>query len=214
MGLRVNEIFFSIQGESTFAGRPCVFVRLSGCNLNCVYCDTAYARTEGALMTIDEICERVQGYGCGIAEITGGEPLLQNDTPALVERLLSEGFTVLMETNGSKDIRMVDRACIKIVDMKCPASGQSEYMDLDNLYRMTSKDELKLVISDRNDYEYAKNMVVKVRQTSPESPILFSPVSEKLDYSTLSAWILADRLDVRLQLQLHKIIWPEIARGV
>lgn len=214
MGLKINEIFFSIQGESSFAGRPCVFVRLSGCNLNCTYCDTPYAREEGAWMSIDDIYDRVVAYGFPLVEITGGEPLLQDQTPALVKHLLSKGLSVLMETNGSMNIELTDSACIRIVDIKCPSSGQSGFMDMDNLYRMTTKDELKFVLSDRGDYEFAKGVANSARQILPESTILFSSVSGKLDPSDLSAWILGDRLDVRLQIQLHKIIWPDTDRGV
>ncbi len=214
MGLKINEIFFSIQGESSFAGRPCVFVRLSGCNLQCTYCDTPYAREEGVWMSCDDIYDRVISYGFPVVEITGGEPLLQDQTPALVKRLLSKGLTVLMETNGSMNIALTDSECVRIVDIKCPSSGQSGFMDMDNLYRMTAKDELKFVLSDREDYEFAKRIANNARQILPEINILFSPVSGKLDPSDLSAWILADRLDVRLQVQLHKIIWPDTDRGV
>lgn len=214
MELLVNEIFFSLQGESTWAGRPCAFVRLSGCNLQCRYCDTEYARYHGVRMEIADILERVRSYGCRIVEITGGEPLLQKQTPLLVTHLLSDGFTVLMETNGSMDIGMVDSDCIRIVDIKCPASGQSQYMDMENVHRMNSKDELKFVLSDRGDYEYAKTVVERAWEGNFYSPVLFSPVAGKLDAHALAAWILADRLDVRLQLQLHKILWPTIARGV
>lgn len=214
MGILVNEIFFSIQGESTFAGRPCVFVRLTGCNLTCSYCDTEYARTEGTWMSIDEICKQVCAFGFPIVEITGGEPLLQSETPLLVEHLLAENFTVLMETNGSMDISAVDRACIKIVDIKCPASGEAQNMDMENIYRMDAKDEFKFVISDRSDYDYAKEIIETIRKTVSGSPVLFSPVPGRLTPAVLSSWILSDRLDVRLQMQLHKIIWPETTRGV
>lgn len=214
MGILVNEIFFSIQGESTFAGRPCVFVRLTGCNLTCSYCDTEYARSEGTWMSIDEICKQVCAFGFPIVELTGGEPLLQNETPLLVEHLLAENFTVLMETNGSMDISAVDRACIKIVDIKCPASDEAGKMDMENIYRMDAKDEFKFVISDRSDYEYAKEITETIRKTVSGSPVLFSPVPGRLAPAALSAWILSDRLDVRLQMQLHKIIWPDTLRGV
>ncbi len=214
MGLLVSEIFYSIQGESTWAGRPCVFVRLSGCNLRCSYCDTVYARDEGALMAVTDILEQVISFGFPIVEITGGEPLLQDETPDLVKLLLSEGHTVLMETNGSMDIRMVDRACIKIVDIKCPGSGQSRFMDMDNLFKMGAKDELKFVLTDRADYDYAAEVFNRAREKQFQGPVLFSPVPGKLEPATLASWILADRLDVRLQLQLHKIVWPHAARGV
>lgn len=214
MGLLVNEIFFSLQGESTWAGRPCVFVRLTGCNLQCRYCDTQYARDQGAPMEMENILKKVRSYGSRIVEITGGEPLLQKETPQLVKLLLSEGFTVMMETNGSMDIGRVNSDCIRVVDIKCPASGQSQYMDMENVHRMDAKDELKFVLSDRLDYEYAIEVVETARKGNFHSPVLFSPVAGKLDPQALASWILADRIDVRLQLQLHKILWPEIARGV
>ncbi len=196
------------------AGRPCVFVRLTGCNLQCRYCDTEYARDHGVHMAMEDILEKVRSYGCRIVEITGGEPLLQKETPLLVKHLLSDGFTVMMETNGSMDIGMVDSGCIRVVDIKCPASGQSQYMDMENVHRMDAKDELKFVLSDRGDYEYAKDVLETARKGNFQSPVLFSPVAGKLDPQALASWILADRIDVRLQLQLHKILWPEIARGV
>ena len=214
MGLRVNEIFFSIQGESTFAGYPCIFVRLSGCNLKCRYCDTEYARDNGTWMSLAEICGKVSALDFHMVEITGGEPLLQDETPALVSRLISKGFTVLLETNGSRDIGVLDPACVKIVDIKCPGSGQADAMDMQNIHRMDAKDQLKFVLTDRADYDYAKNMLQNIRQAGNESPVLFSPVAEGLAPKTLSSWILADRLAVRLQLQLHKIIWPAAVSGV
>jgi len=214
LGLRVNEIFFSIQGESTFAGYPCIFVRLSGCNLQCTYCDTEYARDNGTWMSLAEICGKVSALDFHMVEITGGEPLLQDETPALVSRLISKGFTVLLETNGSRDIGPLDRACVKIVDIKCPGSGQADAMDMQNIHRMDAKDQLKFVLTDRADYDYAKNMLNHIRQAGNESPVLFSPVAEGLAPETLSSWILADRLAVRLQLQLHKIIWPAAVSGV
>ena len=214
MALKINEIFFSIQGESTFAGRPCVFVRLSGCNLDCAWCDTPYAREEGEWMSIWDIHDVVSSYGFPVVEITGGEPLLQEETPALARSLLASGFTVLLETNGSMDIRAVDSACIRIMDIKCPSSGQEHLMDLENLHRLGENDELKFVLSDLRDYEYAKAIVVRVRQIIPACKVLFSTVGGMLDPADLSAWILADRLDVRLQVQLHKIIWPNMTRGV
>ena len=214
MELRVNEMFFSIQGESTFAGYPCIFVRLAGCNLKCTYCDTEYARDTGTWMSLEEICGKVSAFDFHMVEITGGEPLLQHGTPALVSRLLSEGFTVLLETNGSRDIGPLDRACVKIVDMKCPGSGQAGFMDMQNIHRMDAKDQLKFVLTDRADYDYAKNMLNHIRQAGNESPVLFSPVAGGLAPESLSSWILADRLPVRLQLQLHKIIWPMAVSGV
>lgn len=212
--LKVNEIFFSIQGESTFAGRPCVFVRLTGCNLRCNYCDTRYAWDEGSEWPIEEIVRRVSDYRFPLVEITGGEPLLQSGTPLLVDRLLSSGFELLMETNGSIDIGKINPACIKIVDVKCPGSGQSETTDMTNLDRLGPRDQVKFVISDRTDYDYARDVTSRIRAQHPVNPVLFSACYGNLEPALLAAWILNDRLDVRLQLQVHKYIWPESLRGV
>ncbi|GAJ03129.1 unnamed protein product, partial [marine sediment metagenome] len=159
MPLKVNEIFFSIQGESSYAGRPCVFVRLTGCNLRCSYCDTQYAYDEGREMEIGEIIDRVASYECPLVEVTGGEPLIQKETSVLIHRFLEEGFEVLLETNGSQDISQIDDRCVKIVDIKCPSSGEEEKNDLDNLTRLTDKDEIKFVIGSREDYEYARKIL-------------------------------------------------------
>jgi len=149
LALKGNEIFYSIQGESSYTGRPCVFVRLTGCNLRCSYCDTQYAYTEGEELEIDEIVGRVTSYRCPLVEVTGGEPLIQKETPGLIHRLLTKGFETLMETNGSQDISQVDNRCVKIVDIKCPFSGQTSHNDLQNLNRLTDHDEVKFVIADR-----------------------------------------------------------------
>jgi len=214
MTLNVNEIFFSIQGESTYAGRPCVFVRLTGCNLRCGYCDTRYAYDEGERLSIDAIIEAVSAHGVPLVEITGGEPLLQPETPELIDRLLADGFEVLMETNGSFDIGRVNAACVKIVDIKCPASGESHTTDLTNLDRLGSRDEIKFVLSGRNDYEYARDLIREHETALAGHPVLMSTVAGVLSPAQLAQWILEDRLDVRLQLQLHKFIWPETMRGV
>jgi len=213
--LKVNEIFYSIQGESTFAGRPCVFVRLTGCNLRCAYCDTQYAYEEGGIMEVNHIFEQIDPHQCRLVEITGGEPLVQKDTPILIESLLNDGYQVLLETNGSMDISRVDERCVKIVDIKCPSSGMMEKNDLDNLGRMTNGDELKFVLGTREDYEYAKRIVgYKELDSERGKPVNFSPIFGKLDPKTLSEWILEDHLDVRLHLQLHKYIWGPETRGV
>ncbi|RKY55848.1 MAG: 7-carboxy-7-deazaguanine synthase [Candidatus Neomarinimicrobiota bacterium] len=214
MALCLNEIFYSIQGESTYAGRPCVFVRLAGCNLRCSFCDTKYAYDNAVKIKIEKIIEQVSCYACSLVEITGGEPLLQKDTPLLIFSLLENGHQVLMETNGSFDISLVDRRCIKIVDIKCPVSGQSDQMDLDNLQRLGNHDQLKFVISDRKDYAYAKNIIKLLNQDFPPGNILFSPVFGTIPPLKLAGWILADNLNVRLQLQLHKFIWPDRLKGV
>ena len=215
MPLKVNEIFCSIQGESTYAGLPCVFVRLTGCNLKCTYCDTQYAYDEGSDMEISEIMEQVLSYNCSLVEITGGEPLLQEKTSSLVLRLLDDGYNVLMETNGSRDINAVDERCIKIVDIKCPSSGEHEMNDMNNLKRVSDRDEFKFVIADKADYEYARKISGQIRSDRKRrNQIHFSPVFGKIDPALLGEWIIEDHLDVRLHLQLHKIIWDPDKRGV
>ena len=214
MALIVNEIFYSIQGESLCAGLPCVFIRLTGCNLRCAFCDTRYAYEEGVRMEIDEILKRTASFPCSLVEITGGEPLLQKDTPRLVSELFKSGYDVMMETNGSFDIGRVDARCMKIVDMKCPGSNESEKNDLENLNRLGPRDQVKFVIDSRKDYEYAKQIEPLIPREIPRGNILFSPVAGVLSPETLTKWILADGLGVRLHLQLHKIIWPGEQRGV
>ena len=214
MTLLVNEIFYSIQGESIHSGRPCIFVRLTGCNLRCSYCDTRYAYEQGVNMEITEIINRIAAHRCRLVEITGGEPLLQSQTPILIYRLLENGYEVMLETNGSLDISRVDGRCIKIVDIKCPTSGESDKNDLGNLKRLGSKDQVKFVIGDRSDYKYAKVTMDSISPDFPEEQILFSPVSGGITPSQLAEWILGDSLNVRLHLQLHKIIWPDKERGV
>ena len=214
MTLLVNEIFYSIQGESIHSGRPCIFVRLTGCNLRCSYCDTRYAYEQGVNMEITEIINRIDAHRCRLVEITGGEPLLQSQTPILIHRLLENGYEVMLETNGSLDISRVDGRCIKIVDIKCPTSGESDKNDLGNLKRLGSKDQVKFVIGDRSDYEYSKVTMGSISPDFPEEQILFSPVSGGISPSQLAEWILEDNLNVRLHLQLHKIIWPDKKRGV
>ncbi len=214
MRLQVNEIFFSIQGESTHAGRPCVFVRLTGCNLRCVYCDTAYAYDGGHRLSIDGICKRISAYGFPLVEVTGGEPLHQAGTPELIDCLLDRGYEVLVETNGSKDISALPRACTRIVDIKCPGSGQSHRTDFANMDRLAPWDQIKFVISDRDDYDYARVVMDRFCLAPPQHTLLFAPVAGVLDPARLADWIIGDRLNVRMQLQLHKIIWPDINRGV
>jgi len=212
--LKVNEIYFSIQGESSYASRPCVFVRLTGCNLRCSYCDTQYAYEEGEELEIAGIIKQISSYQCPLVEVTGGEPLIQEETPVLICRLLEEGYEVLMETNGSQDISLVDDRCVKIVDIKCPSSGQASHNDLGNLERLTDHDEVKFVIADRGDYEYAKQIVNLMNPNHlRENPVHFSPVFGKMEPKTLAEWILKDHLDVRLHLQLHKVIWDSDQRG-
>ena len=214
MTLLVNEIFYSIQGESTYSGRPCIFVRLTGCNLRCSYCDTRYAYEEGVEMEIAEIMDRIAGYKCPLIEITGGEPLLQSETPIFIYTLLENGYKVLMETNGSLDISRVDSRCIKIVDIKCPISTESDKNDLENLKRLGLKDQVKFVIGSRGDYEYAKNIIELNCPGFPGGQILFSPLPGEIMPAKLAEWILEDNLNVRLHLQIHKIIWPGKQRGI
>jgi 7-carboxy-7-deazaguanine synthase len=215
MALKVNEIFYSIQGESSYAGLPCVFVRLSGCNLKCSYCDTQYAYDEGTEMDLEDILEKVNHYNCRLIEITGGEPLLQKETPELIRRLLDMGCKVLLETNGSRDISIVDERCIRIMDVKCPSSGMHEKNDLKNLKKISDRDELKFVIGDRTDYEYAKEMLDLAGYGSAPLPVVhFSPSFGRIILKDLASWILEDALDVRLHVQLHKFIWGPSDRGV
>ena len=215
MTLRVNEVFYSIQGESSYAGLPCAFVRLTGCNLRCSYCDTRYAYDDGTDLTVKAVIDQVSSYRCRLVEITGGEPLIQSETPELVSILLQEGHEVLMETNGSLDISMVDPRCVKIMDIKCPSSGQADKNDLNNLKRLSEQDEIKFVIGSRGDYGFAKELMIRHGLTlATRKKILFSSVFDKLLPRTLVEWILEDHLDVRFQLQLHKYIWDPRQRGV
>jgi 7-carboxy-7-deazaguanine synthase len=214
MHLKVNEIFFSIQGESVHAGLPCVFVRLSGCNLRCRYCDTTYAYHEGKAMSPAQIQARVRQFGCDLVEITGGEPLIQEGTPALIAGLLAAGYHVLVETNGSVDIDRADRRCSRIMDIKCPSSGEADHNDAANLDRLTANDQVKFVIGDQGDFLFAKKMISHLPACVPPERILFSAVADGLPPRRLAGWILEARLSVRLQLQLHKAIWPDRDRGV
>ena len=212
--LRVNEIFYSIQGESTYAGRPCAFVRLTGCDLRCAWCDTAYAFTEGRIRSIDEVLQEVDAFGCDLVEITGGEPLLQEDVYRLMERLIEGGRTVLLETGGHRSLARVPREVVKVMDVKCPGSGEAHRIDWTNLDLLGPRDEVKFVIADRADYDYATGAVRAHDLDRRCGAVLFSPVHGALAASDLSAWVLADRLQVRVQLQLHKLIWGPDARGV
>ena len=212
--LSVNEIFYSIQGESTHAGRPCVFVRLAGCDLRCSWCDTPYAFGEGRRMSIDDVLQAVDSYGSPLVEVTGGEPLLQEDVYPLMQRLLDEGRTVLLETGGQIDISRVPGAVVKVMDVKCPASGESEKVEWRNIDRLGSLDQVKFVIQDRADYEFARDTLQRHALERRCAAVLFSPVHGVLEPKQLSEWILEDRLPVRLQIQLHKKIWGDNARGV
>ena len=212
--LTVNEIFYSIQGESTYSGRPCVFVRLSGCDLRCSWCDTPYSFHEGRKMSLDEVLEEVGRYGSQLVELTGGEPLLQPDVYPLMDRLLESGRTVLLETGGQIDVSRVPGRVVKVMDVKCPGSGESEKNEWTNIDRLGSRDQVKFVIKDRADYEYARDALDRHALDRRCAAVLFSPVHGVLHPKHLSEWILEDRLPVRLQLQIHKHIWGAEVRGV
>jgi 7-carboxy-7-deazaguanine synthase len=212
--LTINEIFYSIQGESTYAGKPCVFVRLTGCDLRCSWCDTPYAFSEGQKMSVDAVLEQVSQFGSPLVEVTGGEPLLQEDVYPLMQRLLDSGRTVLLETGGQVDVSRVPGAVVKVMDVKCPGSGEVDRNEWSNIDRLGSRDQVKFVIKDRADFEFARDIVTKHALDRRCAAVLFSPVHGVLDPKDLSRWILDDDLPVRLQLQIHKHIWGADARGV
>ena len=213
--LRVNEIFYSIQGESTFAGFPCIFIRMTGCNLRCTYCDTTYAYDQGDDIPLDSILTTVKKFDCSLIEVTGGEPLIQDETPDLISALIENGYTVLLETNGSQDISTVDTRCTRIVDIKCPSSGMDNKNYWKNLDYITPNDQLKFVIAHRQDYLYAKKVLDKPAIKGRKKLLInFSPVFNEIDLKDLAGWMLADNLPVRLQIQLHKYIWGEHTKGV
>jgi 7-carboxy-7-deazaguanine synthase len=211
--LIVNEIFHSIQGESSFVGQRCVFVRLTYCNLRCTYCDTAYAFEEGKEMDFEEILTVVRNYGCPLVEITGGEPMLQPNACELMSLLCNEGFSVLLETGGSLSLEKVDTRVRKIVDFKCPSSGMVKKNLWEIVKSLATGDEVKFVIGSREDYEWSKNKIAEYR-LEQKCAVLMSVVFGELEPIRLAEWILADRLNVRYQLQAHKYIWHPEARGV
>ena len=211
--LKIHEIFYSLQGESTYSGRPCVLVRLTGCQMRCVWCDTEYAFYEGGWMTLDEIVAKVAAFACPLVEVTGGEPLLQPAVHPLMTALCDAGFEVLLETGGGLDITPVDRRVRRIVDVKCPGSGEAENNRWENLDDLRATDELKFVVAGRTDYEWAKRVIAE-RALEGRCPIHLSPVWESMSPAELAAWILEDRLPVRLTLQQHKILWGKDTRGV
>ncbi len=212
MSLQVCETFLSIQGESSFAGWPCAFVRLAGCNLRCSWCDSSYAHEGGTARSVGDLADEVRASGCRLVEITGGEPLLQEETPELAARLAGLGLTVLVETNGSLDIRLLPPEAIAIMDMKGPSSGEAQRMDLHNLSRLRARDEVKFVIGHREDYIHMLSLLPRI--DTARNTVNASPLFGALAPAELAAWILADRLRVRLNLQQHKHIWPPDARGV
>lgn len=212
-GMKVNEIYRSIQGESSYAGLPCVFVRLTYCNLRCSYCDTEYAFYEGGDCTVEQVLREVESFDCPLVELTGGEPLLQEEVFPLMDELVARGYTVLLETGGSLDVARVNSRVIKILDLKCPGSGESRRNLYANLAKLQSRDEVKFVIGDRADYLWARQALTEYRLTDRCS-VLFSTVFEKLPPRQLAEWLLEDKLRVRLQLQMHKYIWGPEVRGV
>lgn len=211
--LRVNEIFRSVQGESTHAGRACTFVRLTGCPLRCTYCDTAYAFHEGTWMTVDEVVETVRGHGCSLVEVTGGEPLAQAATLDLLAYLVADGYETLLETSGALPIAGVPAGVRRIVDFKTPDSGEGSRNDWSNVEALRPGDEVKFVISSRRDYEWARD-VVRRHRLHERATVLLSPAWESDVRRSLADWLLEDRLPARYQLQLHKLIWPGVQRGV
>jgi 7-carboxy-7-deazaguanine synthase len=212
--LTVNEIFYSVQGESSYAGRPCVFVRLTACDLRCSWCDTPYAFHEGHKRPLDEVLAEVDRFACSLVEVTGGEPLLQEEVYPLMERLVEGGRTVLLETGGHRSTARVPDRVVTILDVKCPGSGESGKNDWSNLDRLRSHDEVKFVLKDRADYEYARDVIARHDLPARAAAIHLSPVHGVMNARTLSEWVLADHLPVRVQLQLHKYIWDPATRGV
>lgn len=210
--LRITEIFHSIQGESSHVGRPCVFVRLTGCNLRCRWCDSAYTFTGGEKMELDEILRKVEGYQCRLVEITGGEPLAQPESLDLIRRLCDEGYEVLIETSGSIAIAPVDQRAKVILDLKCPGSGEMEKNLWSNIAELDPGDEVKFVIAGRIDYDWARSVIAQ--HQLDRFTILFSPVWGEMNMKDLAEWMLADRVPARFQTQLHKHIWGEDVRGV
>jgi 7-carboxy-7-deazaguanine synthase len=211
--LKINEIYFSIQGESSKAGLPCVFIRLTYCNLRCAYCDTEYAFYEGKDYSIDEVIEQIKKYNCRLVEVTGGEPLLQKECYDLLKRLCKEKFEVLLETGGSLSVKEVDPAVKIIMDLKCPSSGMVKKNLYENINYLKPTDELKFVIGSREDFDWTKE-VIKKYELDDKCAILFSVVFGELEPATLVNWILEDKLNVRFQLQMHKFIWDPLAKGV
>jgi len=211
VSLAVHEIFASIQGESSFAGWPCAFLRLSGCNLACSWCDTVHAAGRSTPYSLEAALDALTAFGLPLVELTGGEPLLAPELPALAARLADAGRTVLVETNGSLDISVLDPRVVAIMDIKCPGSGMADRNDYANLDRLRPRDEVKCVLADREDYLFAREVTARVRHSRT---VLFSPVTGSLDPAELAAWMVADKLWARLGLQLHKIIWGPDARGV
>jgi 7-carboxy-7-deazaguanine synthase len=212
--LTINEIYHSIQGESSWAGWPCVFVRLTACDLRCNYCDTKYAFYEGKKMTLQEILDRVAALRCPLVEITGGEPLLQKNVLPLMSMLADAGHTVLLETSGAHDISKVDPRVHRIMDLKTPGSGEVDRNLWSNIDHLAARDEVKFVIGSREDYEWSRDEVHRFNLPKRCHAVLFSPIFGRIDPRQIVEWILAEKLDVRFQLQMHKFIWSPTQRGV
>jgi 7-carboxy-7-deazaguanine synthase len=212
--LTVNEIYHSVQGESTWAGRPCVFVRLTFCDLRCSYCDTEYAFYEGKKQTLSDIATTVAKFGCPLVEITGGEPLLQKNVLPLMSTLADAGHMVLLETSGAHDISGVDGRVHRIMDLKTPGSGEVERNLWSNIDHLSARDEVKFVIGSREDYEWSRDKSARYDLSRRCHAVLFSPIFGRIDPRQIVEWILADGLDVRFQLQMHKFIWTPTQRGV
>jgi 7-carboxy-7-deazaguanine synthase len=210
----INEIFYSVQGESTYAGRPCVFVRLTACDLRCSWCDTPYAFHEGTKQSVEDVLAEVDRFACSLVEVTGGEPLLQEDVYPLFDGLLARGKQVLLETGGHRNTGRVPSDVVTILDVKCPGSGEAHRMDWSNLDRLRPHDEVKFVIKDRGDYEFARDVVQRHQLDGRVRAVHFSPVHGVMDLRQLSEWVLQDALPVRVQVQLHKYIWDAATRGV
>jgi 7-carboxy-7-deazaguanine synthase len=212
--LMINEIFYSIQGESTKAGLPCVFVRLTYCNIRCVYCDTEYAFYEGVDHTINDIISEVESFGCKLVEITGGEPLVQKNVHILMKELCDRGYDVMIETGGSLPIEIIDTRVKVIMDLKTPYSNMEKKNRYENIQHLKSTDEVKFVIGSREDYDWSKEIVLKYDLLNRVEQVLFSPVFDKVENIDLANWILEDKLNVRFQLQMHKYIWHPETKGV
>jgi 7-carboxy-7-deazaguanine synthase len=211
--LTVNEIFKSIQGESSFTGLPCLFIRLTGCNLRCTWCDTEYAFYEGKPKSVQDIMDAIEPLGVPLVEITGGEPLLQDEVYDLMNALLEKNYQVLVETGGGVSVTKVPRQVIKILDVKCPGSGEAARNLWDNLDHLNPHDEVKFVLADRADYEWSRD-ILRQHDIPNKAKVLFSPVYDRLDLKELAAWVLEDNLPVRVQTQLHKVIWGKDTIGV
>lgn len=213
LSLKVNEIFYSLQGESTQIGRPCVFIRLTYCNLRCTYCDTQYAFFEGNEMSVADILRSVETYQCRLVEVTGGEPLIQKNVLPLLTALCDGGYEVMLETAGHRDISPVDPRVKRIMDIKCPTSGESDKNLWSNIGHLRATDEVKFVVGSIEDMEWARDIITRYELTGI-CPVIFSPVFDKLGYREMADWILQSHLQIRMQIQLHKLVWEPDTRGV